>query len=155
MALKERIREIITLIEESDINEVEVSIWWGRKIRVAKHPSGMITSSNDSASQASAISDAPAARPDSAAPAAVAETPPGNVIRSPIVGTYYKASAPDTPPFIEVGDKISVGQIIGIVEAMKIMNEIESDLEGEVLEILVENAAPVEFNQPLVVVKSS
>ncbi len=154
MALKKRIREIITLVEESDINEVEVSAWWGWKIRVAKHPSGIIISSNDSASQASAISDAPTARSDSAAPAGVAETQPGNVIRSPIVGTFFKSSAPDAPPFIKVGDKIFVGQIICIVEAMKIMNEIESDLEGEVLEILVENAAPVEFNQPLVVVKS-
>ena len=149
MSLKNRIREIIAIIEESNVNEVEISSWWGRKIRVVKNASGgPLAGSNP------ATGPVPAAGP--AAPAAEESPAAGDgshTIHSPIVGTFYGSASPETPAFIQVGDRISSGQTICIIEAMKIMNEIESDVDGIVTEILVENASPVEFNQPLVIVR--
>lgn len=77
----------------------------------------------------------------------------GNVVKSPLVGTYYAASSPDSAPFVKVGDKVSKGQVLGIVEAMKLMNEIESEFNGTVKEILVENEQMVEFGQPMFVIE--
>jgi acetyl-CoA carboxylase biotin carboxyl carrier protein len=71
------------------------------------------------------------------------------IIKSPLVGTFYRAPSPDSPPYVEVGDEVKKGDILCIIEAMKIMNEIESEVDGKVVEILVENAKPVEFGQPL------
>lgn len=75
-------------------------------------------------------------------------------IKSPIVGTFYRAPSPDADSFIKVGDKISVGSVLCIIEAMKLMNEIESDVNGKVVKILVENATPVEYNQPLFLIET-
>jgi acetyl-CoA carboxylase biotin carboxyl carrier protein len=77
----------------------------------------------------------------------------GNIVKSPLVGTYYAASSPDSAPFVKVGDKVSKGQVLGIVEAMKLMNEIESEFDGTVKEILVENEQMVEFGQPMFVIE--
>lgn len=77
----------------------------------------------------------------------------GNVVKSPLVGTYYAASSPDSAPFVKVGDKVNKGQVLGIVEAMKLMNEIESEFDGTVKEILVENEQMVEFGQPMFVIE--
>lgn len=74
-------------------------------------------------------------------------------VKSPIVGTYYSAPAPDAAPYVKVGDKINVGDVLCIIEAMKLMNEIESDVSGKVLKILVENGKPIEFNQPLFLIE--
>ena len=73
----------------------------------------------------------------------------GNIVKSPLVGTYYAASSPDSAPFVKVGDKVSKGQVLGIVEAMKLMNDIESDFDGKIVEIYVENGDAVEYGQPL------
>ena len=149
MSLKNRIREIIAIIEESNVNEVEISTWWGRKIRVVKNASGGPVAGSNPGTGA-----VPAASP--AAPAAEESPAAGDgshTIHSPIVGTFYGAASPESPAFIQVGNRISTGQTICIIEAMKIMNEIESDVDGIVTEILVENASPVEFNQPLVIVR--
>ena len=81
------------------------------------------------------------------------EVQTGSVVKSPLVGTYYAASSPENPPFVKVGDKVSKGQILGIVEAMKLMNEIESEFDGTVKEILVENEQMVEFGQPMFVIE--
>lgn len=75
------------------------------------------------------------------------------MVKSPLVGTYYAASSPENPPFVKVGDKVSKGQVLGIVEAMKLMNEIESEFDGTVKEILVENEQMVEFGQPMFVIE--
>ena len=77
----------------------------------------------------------------------------GNIVKSPLVGTYYAASSPDSAPFVKVGDKVTKGQVLGIVEAMKLMNEIESEFDGIVKEILVENEQMVEFGQPMFVIE--
>ncbi len=151
MGLRKRIKEIIGIIEESNVNEVEVSTWWGRKIRVVKNASGSVSAPGP-ASSASAAS--PTSAPSSAAaPESPAPGDNGQVMKSPIVGTFYRSPAPESPAFISVGDHISVGQTFCIVEAMKIMNEIESEVAGTVLEILPENGSPVEYDQPLVVVR--
>ena len=82
-----------------------------------------------------------------------AEEPEGNIVKSPLVGTFYAAPSEDAPDFVKTGDKVKKGQVLAIVEAMKLMNEIESDFDGEVAEILVENGQPVEYGQPLFVVR--
>lgn len=91
---------------------------------------------------------APAATP-AAAPAAPAARTGGMVIKAPIVGTFYRAAAPEAPSYVNVGDKVRKGQVVCIVEAMKLMNQIESDVEGTVVEVLIENGSPVQFGQEL------
>ncbi|MXW39746.1 MAG: acetyl-CoA carboxylase biotin carboxyl carrier protein [Synechococcus sp. SB0668_bin_15] len=108
-------------------------------------------------------SDQPAAVPAVAPVAPVApptprtSAPPGRSdlieVRAPMVGTFYRAPAPEEPPFVDVGDRVQVGQTLCILEAMKLMNEIEADVAGEVVEVLVENGTPVEFDQPLLRLK--
>lgn len=79
--------------------------------------------------------------------------PEGNIVRSPIVGTFYASAAPDKPPFVTVGSKVKKGDVLFVIESMKLMNEIQSDYDGEVAEILVENAQGVEYNQPILTIK--
>ncbi len=85
----------------------------------------------------------------SAAPEAAKAVPCGKIVKSPIVGTYYSAPAPDKPPFVKVGQKVKKGDVLMIIESMKLMNEIASEFDGVVAEILVENGTPVEFDQPI------
>jgi acetyl-CoA carboxylase biotin carboxyl carrier protein len=95
------------------------------------------------------------AAPAVAAPAAAAEAPAvpeGHIIKSPMVGTFYRAGAPGAKPFVEVGDTVKVGQIICVIEAMKLMNEIECDKDGVVKAVMVENAQPVEYGEPLMMI---
>ncbi len=99
---------------------------------------------------------APAAAPAAAAPAPVAESAvpaDSHVIKSPIVGTFYAAPSPDAEPFVRVGDRVRVGQVLCIVEAMKLMNEIESDAAGTVLQVYPKNAQPVEYGEPLFAIR--
>jgi acetyl-CoA carboxylase biotin carboxyl carrier protein len=93
--------------------------------------------------------------PETSSPAdqTTAETTTGHEVRSPIVGTFYRAPSPDAEPFVQVGDTVTAGQTICIIEAMKIMNEIEADASGKIVKILVENAQPVEYNQPLFLIE--
>ncbi len=104
----------------------------------------------------------PAAAPP--APAAAAPAPPAreapeeaglHIVKSPIVGTFYEAASPGAPPFVKVGDRIQAGQVLCIVEAMKLMNEIESDVSGEIVKRMVQNAQPVEYGQPLFAVRQA
>ena len=97
----------------------------------------------------------PAAAPPPAAPAPKAETSDGNVsyITSPFVGTFYRSPGPDAAPFVDVGTRVKKGQVLCIVEAMKLMNEIESEIEGAVVQVLVENGQPVEYGEPLFKIK--
>ncbi|MBQ8298046.1 MAG: acetyl-CoA carboxylase biotin carboxyl carrier protein [Ruminococcus sp.] len=99
-----------------------------------------------------AMSAAPSAAPETA-PAAKESIPEGNIVKSPIVGTFYSAPSPDKAPFVKVGDSVKKGDVIMIIESMKLMNEIQSDFDGTVAEILVNNGDSVEFDQPIMVIK--
>jgi acetyl-CoA carboxylase biotin carboxyl carrier protein len=101
------------------------------------------------AAPAAPVAAAPLTVAAALAPAAAAESTSGKLVRSPMVGTFYRTAAPDKPAFVQVGDVVQVGQTLCIIEAMKLFNEIESDVAGKVVKILVENAKPVEFDQPL------
>ncbi|GIV29472.1 MAG: acetyl-CoA carboxylase, biotin carboxyl carrier protein [Bacteroidia bacterium] len=85
----------------------------------------------------------------------VAEDKKYHVVKSPMIGTFYRSSAPDKPPFVNIGDTVDVGQVLCIIEAMKLFNEIESDVKGKIVKILVENATPVEYDQPLFLIDTN
>lgn len=150
---EEWIRRLVQLVEESDIYELEYSKF-GRKIRISKGPSGTVSTVPATAAAMSAPAVAPAApiaASDTKAAAAPAPEPvlSGTVVKSPIVGTFYRSPAPGEAPFVKVGDRVEVGQALCIIEAMKIMNEIESDVAGIVKDIYIENAQAVEYNTSL------
>jgi len=163
MELKE-IRQLVKLVESSDISEIEIEEE-GKKLRITKTvPSKngeiqYITSPQPAAPvMAHAPQHAPAPLPEAAAPAPAAEPVQAeNIVevRSPMVGTFYAAPSPDADPYVNIGNHITVGQTMCIVEAMKLMNEIESEISGTVKEILVENAQPVEYNQVLFLIEKS
>lgn len=148
------IQQLIDLLEKSNINEIEISRW-GRKIRVSKGNGIPVQAAPVVPAPAESAAEKPAQTPASPAeeskPATGAKT---HTVVSPMVGTFYRAPEPDADPFVKVGDHVTVGQTLCIIEAMKIMNEIESDVSGVVAEILVENAQPVEYNQPLFIIET-
>lgn len=151
------IKDILKLISASDVNEVAIEEG-DFKIRVKK--SADIEQQITYTQAAAPVAAAPAPAAPAAAPAAAASAPQekkeapakGEIVKSPIVGTFYQAPSPDADPFVKVGDKISEGQTLCIVEAMKIMNEIEAEFAGTIEEILVKDGQAVEFDQPLFVV---
>jgi len=159
------IKKVIKLIEKSEVDEIEIEEE-GKKIRVAKNRNSQphfITPAAFQApmtffsgQQAPAASSLPAlaSGPQQPQPAAKPEIKLHEV-RSPIVGTFYRAPAPDAEPYIEVGQNVSVGSVLCIVEAMKLMNEIESDVAGRVAQVLVENGKPVEYNQVLFLIEKA
>lgn len=104
---------------------------------------------------AAAPEAAPAAKPDIAPPAVVEDNSKYLTVKSPMVGTFYRSSGPDKPPFAKIGDSIETGQTVCIIEAMKLFNEIESDVKGKIVKILVEDASPVEYEQALFLVDPS
>ncbi len=139
------------MIEGTDVVEVELEEA-GKKVRVRR---GEMPRAAAAAPAPAAPAPAPqAAAPAPAAPAPVAEPPASHhLMKSPIVGTYYRASDPTAPPFVKVGDTVRKGQALCIVEAMKLMNEIESDVAGEIIKIHPENGHPVQFGEPLFTIK--
>ena len=147
---EELIRRLVKIVEESNIAELEISRW-GKKVKISKYPQNsgpgthyVVANSGEAAAQA------PAAPAKPAAAAEAAEKPKaGDEIRSPMVGTFYRAPAPDADPYVQVGGTVQKGQVLCIIEAMKLMNEVEAEFPCRILEILVENAQPVEYNQPL------
>jgi len=148
------IKKLIELVEESSISELEVSRF-GRKVRISKNSSNTtVTSSPPAANPSSAPAPVQAevqpASPQAEAPAA-APVLAANIyeVKSPMVGTFYRAPAPDADPYVEVGDTVSPNQVLCIIEAMKLMNEIECEVRGKVVEILAENGKPVEYDQVL------
>jgi len=146
-----KLKTLIDLVAESDIAELEVTEGES-KVRIVKSSGApqnqVVMMQPQSAPQTMA---APAAAPVSAAPAAPAE-PEGHVVKSPMVGTFYRASAPGNPPFVEIGSSVKAGDTLCIIEAMKLLNEIDADASGVIKQILVENGQPVEFGQPLFVI---
>ncbi len=147
------LREVLELVAECDVSEVEIEEEDLRLV-IRKHAPAQAPQITYAAAPAPAATPAPAApvaTPAAAEPAA----PSGTEVRAPIVGTFYEAPNPDSDPFVKVGQKISAGETLCIIEAMKLMNEIESEVTGTVTAILVDNATPVEFDQPLFVIDPS
>ena len=148
------VEKIIKLISESDVHEIEIQEE-GNKIRVTK--SNNVAQTYQFAAPVLPGQHPPPAGPPFPAPHTEMPAPPPpstlHEIRSPIVGTFYRSPAPDAAPFVQVGSSIETGAVLCIVEAMKLMNEIESDIAGKVVKIIVENGQPVEYDQPLFLVE--
>ena len=144
-----KLKKLIDLVQESGISELEVTEG-EEKVRIAKHVA---------TAPATYYAQVPAAAPAAPAPAAAAPAaesasalPEGHIVKSPMVGTFYRASAPGAKPLVEVGQSVAEGDRLCIIEAMKLMNEIEADASGVIKAILVENGEPVEYGQPLFVI---
>jgi len=155
------IKRLVKLVESSAISELEIS-QEGFQIRIQKLNPGQ---PSPPAVMHQAVTASPQAFPHLHKEAPVKEVQPADAaeaysdklleIRSPMVGTFYRAPAPDAAPYINIGDQIIPGQVLCIVEAMKLMNEIEAEITGKVVKVLLENAQPVEFNQPLFLVEKN
>jgi len=158
MELKE-IKELIKLVAEAGVSAVELEKGdFKLSIKKAEEKTTIVQSSAPLMHAPVAITAAPAAvsTEKMEAPASKTETVSGSnliTIKSPMIGTYYKSSSPDKPAFVQVGDEIKPGKVLCIVEAMKLFNEIESEVTGRIVKILVDNASPVEYDQPLFLVE--
>ena len=145
-----KIKKLIELLEESDVEELEIQEG-DDSVRISRrreHASVTYAPQPMHAPQPQAAAPAPAAEPAAPEP----QAPSGHAVNSPMVGTFYRAPSPTAASFVEVGQTVKAGDVICIVEAMKMMNQIEADKSGTVTEILVENGQPVEFDQPLVII---
>jgi len=146
-----KIKKLIDLIQESDVAEIEIHEG-EESVRISRNSSAAPVMMAAPAVQAAA----PAAAPVAAAPA-VEATPAGpntaNAVKSPMVGTFYRSSSPESASFVEVGQTVAAGDVICIIEAMKMFNQIEADRSGTVKAILVENGHPVEFDEPLIIIE--
>ena len=145
-----KVKKLIELLEESDVAEIEIHEG-EESVRISR--SSSVVAPMVAAPAAVAPMAAPSAAPAAGEPAAArAAEPEGHLIRSPMVGTFYRAPSPGAKPFVEEGQAVSSGETLCIIEAMKILNQIESDKSGKIVEILVENGQPVEYNEPLFVI---
>ncbi len=165
-----KIRELVRIVQDSDIDELEVRTWWGKRVRIKK-TAASISENTTGAIPVTASSTSP--QPPAAAvptePVKAPSVPPEKSateekreqesqlleIKAPMVGTFYSSPAPDAEPYIKVGDVISPGQVLCIIEAMKLMNEIESEISGRIVKVLSKNAQSVEYNQTLFLVEPS
>lgn len=155
-----KIQRLIEILQASDVTEIEVSTGEER-IRISRGtPNVPLASiapmySGMPAPQVASLPGSASTPTPGAGNAGQAGEPTGHVIKSPMVGTFYRAPAPDARAFVEEGDTIKVGQTLCLIEAMKLLNEIESDVGGRVLKVLVENGQPVEYGEPLFIVDTS
>ena len=144
-----KLKTLIDLVAESDIAELEVTEGEG-KVRIVKSsamPQNQVVMMQQPQHQ-QMMPSAPAAAPVAAAPV----VPDGHIVKSPMVGTFYRSSSPGAAPFADIGKSVNAGDTLCIIEAMKLLNEIESDFSGTIKQILVENGQPVEYGQPLFVI---
>lgn len=147
-----KLKTLIDLVSESNISELEITEAEG-KVRIVKSAEpASVQYVQAAAPAAAAPASAPAAAP-SAPAAPVAVVPTGHTVKSPMVGTFYRAASPGSPSFVEVGSQVKEGDTICIIEAMKILNEIEADKSGTVTRILGENGQAVEYGQPLFIIE--
>ena len=147
-----KIKKLIDLLEESNLAELEIKE--GEEVvRLSRVPKGGVA-----VAAPAPVMMAPALVAAAPAPAAVAEVPAanalpaGHVVKAPMVGTFYASSSPGAPPFVKVGQQVKAGETLGVIEAMKMFNQIEADVAGTIQAILVENSQPVEFDQPMFVI---
>ena len=176
MSLKDKIKKLIKVIKDTEIEEIEVSSFWGiQKIRLSKKAKSIQPVQTQSSistvkdvtipieSNTTQIDKSDQSADDNKDPESTIQTPIDsdlpiqdenlNYQKAPLVGTFYISPKPGEPPFVQVGQKVAKGQTLCIIEAMKIFNEIESDFDGEIVEILVNDSTPVEFNQPIFTIR--
>jgi acetyl-CoA carboxylase biotin carboxyl carrier protein len=153
-----KLKKLIDLVEGSGIAELEVTEG-EEKVKIVKGGKEVVVVPPSTASAAPAPSQTAATAPTPAAPTAAPATAPeapttleGHIVKSPMVGTFYRAGSPGAKAFVEVGDTVKVGQTICVIEAMKLMNEIEADKDGVIKAIMVENGQPVEYGEPLMMI---
>lgn len=147
---QDKLKEIIYILENSDVNEIEVT-FWGKKFRVLKNSPNVTTSSPNEAIN---TKNSQSSSSDNLENQNLDEENKISIL-SPMPGVFYNAQSPDKPTYVKEGDTIKSGQVLCIIESMKIMNEIESEHNGVIKKILVNNSDPVEFNQPLYVIEPS
>lgn len=150
-----KLKTLIDLVSDSNVSELEITEAEG-KVRIVKGGPAMVQAYQMPAVQAMpapAAAPAPAAPVPVAAPAAAAPAPNGHAVKSPMVGTFYRSSSPGAKAFVEVGQTVKQGETVCIIEAMKILNEIEADKAGTVTQILCENGQAVEYGQPLFIIE--
>jgi acetyl-CoA carboxylase biotin carboxyl carrier protein len=149
-----KIKKLIDLLEESNLAELEIKEG-EETVRLSRIPKGMVPAMTAAAPPAPVhaprVEPAQLAAPV-AAPAAESSMPEGHVVTAPMVGTFYSSSNPESPPFVKIGQKVKAGDTLGIIEAMKMFNQIEADVAGTVLAVLVSNGQPVEFDEPMFVI---
>ena len=151
------LKEILRILEEQDITEFELE-QDGVKLRVCRSSSLGTAAPAVAVTAAAAPAPVPVPVPATAGPVAVPPVGPetdGTVVRSPIVGTFYRSPDPNSPPFVSVGDGVKVGQVLCIIEAMKLMNEIEAEMAGEVTRVHPENGQPVQYGDPLFTIRQA
>ncbi|GHA75062.1 acetyl-CoA carboxylase biotin carboxyl carrier protein subunit [Formosimonas limnophila] len=146
-----KLKTLIDLVSESEISELEITEAEG-KVRIVKGGTQQQVVYTTQATAPAAAAATMAAPAPAAAVEAAPAAPTGHQVKSPMVGTFYGASSPGAAPFVAVGDTVKKGQTVCIIEAMKLLNEIEADADGVIKQILVENGQPVEFGQPLFVI---
>ena len=144
---QDKLKEIIYILENSDINEIDLN-FWGRKYRVVKSP-GISVVDEKAHTKPQNLSNPIEINSSQDDVSVNPATTNSNNVLSPMPGTFYAASSPEAEPFVKVGDNVKKGDTLCIVEAMKIMNEIEAEYNGVISEVLINNADPVEYNQPL------
>jgi acetyl-CoA carboxylase biotin carboxyl carrier protein len=147
-----KVKKLIELLEESDVAEIEIHEG-EESVRISRHGSVPVAAAPVAMPQAPAAAPQPAAAAPAPAAEEASEEIQGHAVKSPMVGTFYRSPSPGSKPFIEVGQQVSAGDTLCIIEAMKILNQIESDKSGTVKQILVENGEPVEYNEPLFVIE--
>ena len=144
---QDKLKEIIYILENSDVNEIDIN-FWGRKYRVVKSPGINVVDQNLNSDSHNLTQIKSTTSPEHI-PVASSEDTDHNQILSPMPGTFYSAPSPEAESFVKAGDAVKKGQTLCIIEAMKIMNEIEADSNGVISEVLIKNGDPVEYNQPL------
>ena len=145
---QDKLKEIIYILENSDVNEIEAT-FWGKKFRVVKNSPNILDGDSDKITTVS--SNQPQASNNKADQAFDKENEKS--ILSPMPGVFYSSQSPEKPPYVKEGDTVKVGQVLCIIESMKIMNEIESEHNGIIKKIIVNNSDPVEFNQPIFIIE--
>ncbi len=149
-----KVKKLIELLEESGISEIEITEG-EESVRISRYPQGLTLAPAAPPPPAAAPAPPAAAAAAGSEPSSAAPAPPpeGHTVPAPMVGTFYASPAPGAKPFVQIGSKVEVGDTLCIIEAMKMMNQIESDAAGTVVAILAENGEPVEFGQPLFVIE--
>lgn len=150
-----KIKKLIELLEESELTEIEIHEG-EESVKLIRHHAAQIQTHAHAPVPAAAPPPAQAAEPSGLLPGSEAEAdalPEGDVLRSPMVGTFYSAPNPESDPFVRIGSRVASGDTLCLVEAMKMFNQIEAEFGGEVVAVLVEDGQPVEFDQPLFVIR--